>query len=445
MQRFIISCLAILIVFTITTFGEDRRVDKSNLTIMTFNAEFLWDGVKPEEGSSRVKFDWKGDAVKAGEHMQKIADVIKKSNPDIINLVEVENLTALNTFNDKYLTGLNYKAYLAKGKDSFTGQDVALLTRIDPEGNKIIYDGRKGRSANVSKSVSKNYVARIKIGNRKIAFIGLHFLSRPIDETRRINRQAQGDAIKQIALEQIAEGYSVVVWGDFNDFDVEDESLDLLDHKPISNVLANIRLLDRNTELDDLVNVARFIEKKKRYTAWYDANRNGKVDFPNDFSAIDHILMSPSLAGTILNTNIIQDHNPMEVSDHFPIVVKMKLSSGLVSIINNDKGSMGSDSTPKEKPKTKPKKKSKKDRKYFKGKRGGCYYLTKSGRKSYVDKSSCGEDSASTDSTNSNESTPEKKTKTSSSGRTYIQGKRGGCYYINSKGKKSYVSRSKCS
>ena len=30
---------------------DDRRSDKSRLTIMTFNAEFLWDGVDPEEGS----------------------------------------------------------------------------------------------------------------------------------------------------------------------------------------------------------------------------------------------------------------------------------------------------------------------------------------------------------------------------------------------------------
>jgi hypothetical protein len=58
-----------------------------------------------------------------------------------------------------------------------------------------------------------------------------------------------------LAMEQIAAGYSVIVWGDFNDYDVEDASLDLMDHKPISNVLANLRLLDRNTELADLVNV----------------------------------------------------------------------------------------------------------------------------------------------------------------------------------------------
>jgi hypothetical protein len=32
----------------------------------------------------------------------------------------------------------------------------------------------------------------------------------------------------------------------------------------------------------------------------------------------------------------------------------------------------------------------------------------------------------------------------STSGRTYIRGSRGGCYYINSHGNKTYVDRSLC-
>lgn len=279
------SALIFICLFSIFTFAEDRRVDKTSLTVMTFNAEFLWDGIAPEEGSSQVEFDWKNDPVKATAHMQKIAAVIRKNNADIINLVEVENLAALTLFNDKFLVGMGYKPYLTNGRDTFTGQDVALLTRIDPEDNQIAYDGRKGQSANISKSVSKNYVARIRVGNYKLAFIGLHFLAFPTNPARQLDRQAQADAIKQIALDQLKDGYSLVVWGDFNDYDVEEISLDVNDHKPISSVLANIRLLDRNTELDDLVNVARYIEKSKRYTAWYDANRNGVIDYPGDYSS----------------------------------------------------------------------------------------------------------------------------------------------------------------
>lgn len=395
-MRKILIIWTFICLLTLAVSGEDRRTDKTTLTVMTFNAEFLWDGIAPEEGNSQVKFDWKGDPVKAAIHMQKIAEVIKKNNPDVINLVEVENFAALSLFNDKFLLGQKYKPYLVDGKDTFTGQDVAPLTRIDPENNQITYDDRKGQSANISKSVSKNYVARIQVGNYKLAFIGLHFLAIPTNEARRLDRQAQADAIKQIALEQLAAGYSLVVWGDFNDYDVEDISLDVNNNKPISSVLANIRLLDRNTELDDLINVAKYVEKAKRYTAWYDANRNGKIDYPTDYSAIDHILLSPELAGRIEKVYISQEHNPMEVSDHFPIVVKLRLMSELLPIFNNNPFPgviIPPIVTPTHTATPKPlNTKPKAEREYMKGSRGGCYYLNSSGRKVYVDRELCNGD-----------------------------------------------------
>ncbi len=65
-------------------------------------------------------------------------------------------------------------------------------------------------------------------------------------------------------------------------------------------------------------------------------------------------------------------------------------------------------------------------RTYITGPRGGCYYINRNGNKTYVDRSFCGR--------NTKGSTP--------SG--YIRGPRGGCYYINRNGNKTYVDRSLC-
>jgi hypothetical protein len=65
--------------------------------------------------------------------------------------------------------------------------------------------------------------------------------------------------------------------------------------------------------------------------------------------------------------------------------------------------------------------------KYITGPRGGCYYINSNGKKTYVDRSLCG--SASNG-------------RVTSSG--YIRGPRGGCYYINRNGNKTYVDRSLC-
>jgi|GEM_PF-1803648 len=75
---------------------------------------------------------------------------------------------------------------------------------------------------------------------------------------------------------------------------------------------------------------------------------------------------------------------------------------------------------------------------YITGPRGGCYYINSSGNKTYVDHSFCGRtsDSSEPKSFSSQPSTPR------SSG--YTRGPRGGCYYISASGSKRYVDRSLC-
>lgn len=137
-------CLAVWISLAVVPAleAEDRRTAPCGLSVMTLNAEFLWDGVEPEEG--QVSFPWKGSQTEAEDHMRRVAEVIARSNPDIVNLVGVENLAALTTFNTKFLGDRGYRPYLVTGRDTFTGQDVGLLTRVDPEGNAVQRDDRKG-------------------------------------------------------------------------------------------------------------------------------------------------------------------------------------------------------------------------------------------------------------------------------------------------------------
>ena len=179
--------------------AADRRSDRDRLVVMTFNGEFLWDGRPPEEG--QVNFAWKNSPDEADERMQAIAGIIAAHNPDIVNLVEVEGLAALEHLNSTFLAGRGYAGYLVKGKDTYTGQDVGLLTRIDPEGGAIERDDRSGSSGTTLKSVSKNYFAKLDVGGRKIALIGIHYLSRPLDSSRLHKRQAQADATLNLARE----------------------------------------------------------------------------------------------------------------------------------------------------------------------------------------------------------------------------------------------------
>jgi endonuclease/exonuclease/phosphatase family metal-dependent hydrolase len=197
--------------------AEDRRTDKSRLSVMTINTLFMWDGVSPEEGSSSIQFPWKGDSDAARAHMAEIAQLIKATSPDVVNLVEVENLAALTLLNDTFLAGHGYEPSFVEGGDTFTGQDVCMLSRIDPE--EFGRDDRTATSGSSTRGVTKNYFAKFDFEGKKIAFVGLHFLANPTSSSRRDARQAQAAVIKRKAHELADEGYSVIVLGDFNDYD----------------------------------------------------------------------------------------------------------------------------------------------------------------------------------------------------------------------------------
>lgn len=318
-------CIALLVCHLAPlAHAEDRRTDPDKLTIMTFNVEFMWDGIAPEEGSSRIEFDHRGNPELAAAKMARIAEIIRKADADIVSLDEVENLDALKLLNDQFLDGMGYKAYLKNGRDTFTGQDVGILTRIDPD-EPLWREDRKGQSGDSSKAPSKNYIAKFTVGDEQIALIGLHLYSRPTDSRRMHDRQAQARSILRAAMELDAEGYHVIIAGDINDYDGSKEASDHQSNQPISTVVAELRGMDPATEDDDLINVAQFVPKKQRYTCHWDKNDNGKIDGRGELTSIDHILIAPELAKRIDNVEFVNRYNPAGISDHFPIVVTIDM------------------------------------------------------------------------------------------------------------------------
>ena len=295
--------------------AEESRADGSRGThtsresvlLMAWNVEFLWDGVAPEEG--KIDFEWKGSKERAERHMADVAEVVKAHDPDILHLSEVENLDALETFNEKFLAAHGYRAYLVDGKDTATGQDVGLLSRIEIE--TMARDPRRGRSGNKRKSVSKHYIATLRVGDFRLGLVGIHLLARPTRESRKPDREAQADAVRRMARDLADQGRSVVVWGDFNDFD--GETLDRSSNRPITRVLEWIRALDPKDPSDDLINVAERLPQKARAT-------NGR-------DAIDHILLSRDLADRITAVEIPRGHDPHRVTNHYPILVRLNLGS----------------------------------------------------------------------------------------------------------------------
>ncbi|HEX8385947.1 MAG TPA: endonuclease/exonuclease/phosphatase family protein [Rubricoccaceae bacterium] len=284
--------------------------------VASFNVEFLFDG---EGDEGQADFPWKGDPVLAREHRDEIGAVIRALDADVLLMPEVENLAVLQMLIAESLADLGYTPHLVPGQDSFTGQNLGILSRVPIEAT-----GRTDERTAVGVSdrvygVSKNVWARMTLDGTPVTLIGVHFLAQPDNPERRPQREAQAEVIRRLVVQETAAGREVIVMGDFNDLD--DQVLDRRGSVPIADVLAAIKRAGEGPE-DDLVNVIGDVPQAMRFTNLYDRNSDGVVG-PDDLSAIDHVLLSPALYARVRDVRYVHAHDPFEVTDHFPIVVTL--------------------------------------------------------------------------------------------------------------------------
>ena len=315
----------------------DRRQDKNTIRLVQYNVEWLFLDYYANADCPGDHCPWTTEAA-AQTHMQYVSEVVKSLDPDIMNLCEVEGCDELNTLIGELTedqTSTNspaYKPYLIKGTDTSTGQNVGLLTKIDPiknlyrteeranypiPGSKCGYTGAYGTSG-----VSKHYISEFMLGEIPVVMIGLHFLAYPTDTTRCAEREAQAQVIQNVIAKYWANNYEIVVLGDFNDFD--GEVLDANKNMPISQVLDIVK--GKSGQMAgqyELTSVASKIIQSERYSDWWDENGNC-ASTANEFSMIDHILVSQTIQEHIVDSFIYKGYSEFcgtYNSDHYPVVV----------------------------------------------------------------------------------------------------------------------------
>jgi endonuclease/exonuclease/phosphatase family metal-dependent hydrolase len=289
----------------------------NGLRVATLNTEFLFDGLGEEGGAD---FPHKGDPLKARLHRDRIGTILRRLDADLVLLVEVEHRDVLQQLVDESLADLGYSVYFVQGEDTFTGQDLGLLSRIP-----IDSVGRTDERAPIgatrqTQGVSKNLFARLTLAGQATTLIGVHFLSRPSDPSRKDQRQGQAEVIRRLVAREQALGRAVAVLGDFNDFD--ETTSDRNGNQPITDVLARIKSAGPGPE-DDLRNVLAEVPPEERFTAHWDRNTDEQVAW-DELSAIDHILLSPALYRRLRAVQYIQAHDPLTYSDHFPVMITLE-------------------------------------------------------------------------------------------------------------------------
>lgn len=314
------------------TFAGDRRTNKNKVRLVQYNVEWLFIDYYSAMNCPGSGCTWVNQS-EAQTHMDYVSKAIQQLNPDIINLCEVEGCDELTMLQSK-LDG-TYIPYLKKGTDTSTGQNVGMLTRIDPimnlyrteqKYNYPLRDSSCGYTGVTSSTgVSKHYITEFSFNNYNIALISAHLIAIPTDSSRCAQREAQASILQSVIYDYINEGYEVIMMGDFNDYDAE--IMDINNNKPTSIVLDILKGFKGDAAGHyQLYSVAEEIMQNQRYSDWWDSDNNCNTSSQKDFSMIDHILVTDAIRKNIENVFIYHGYDEFcgkYNSDHFPVVVDL--------------------------------------------------------------------------------------------------------------------------
>jgi endonuclease/exonuclease/phosphatase family metal-dependent hydrolase len=316
--------------------------DPMPLRIVTFNAELLSaPGVTPGM-LQKYRFDYARK-----KQLERVASLIEALQPDILNLVEVTSKEAVDQLVDilheKGLT--EYEGYHVDSHDTFSALDVALVTKVKPDlvdGQLIrtVYseegdptwrqdftfcDHTTGEMVTRSTSLARNSLYFITVGGHKLGFLGLHLKSDPQSDYANAARSAEAEIARRVVCcEVLARGYLPIVLGDLNDYDPDVPDAD--DSRDTSTtVLCSLKDFNRRQRGPELANVAqRIVRQADRYTSHWDWNENGAADGDDVYTMIDHVLMAKELIPYVTRVFICHTVS-LDTSDHFPIVVDLRL------------------------------------------------------------------------------------------------------------------------
>lgn len=331
----------LLIAFAVLLPFACHGAEPTPLRVVSWNVEIL---IAPDTRPGtlqKYRFDYARN-----EHLDRTADVIEVLNPDIFTLVEATSKDVVDQLIERlHKKGMTeYTGYHIESHDTFTGMDVALITKYPPDevDGKMIRtyyspkddptyrhmfqaEGYDGTMRNINGDILRNSGFFITVKGHKLGFLGLHLKSNPSSDYANALRGAQAKiAARIINGDIVSRGYTPIVLGDLNDYDPDivdrDDSRDT-----VTDVIRRIKDFDKDHDGDELFNVAEFMPNQEdRYSSHWDWNENGARDPQDVLTMIDHILL-PVEFRPYVKRAFIAHCVPLSVSDHFPVVVDLEL------------------------------------------------------------------------------------------------------------------------
>lgn len=301
------------------------------IDIFLLNTEFFFDHKEPHG-------EVVGEAVPvptAEEYEAKaktIAELIDTHNANIVGLVEVENRSVLEKVKYYLASPDDWQIAFDEGRDTYTGQDVAILTKFRvvpgsvtnfPEEREIYFVEDQEQDVNPSKILG----VELNIDNQPFYVLIAHLISRR--ESNDAKRFAQATVVRRQAVKGLMADKNVIVMGDMND-------------TPATPVINRLRGFD--DIWGDFLQTANAVQADDRYTYLHEGQKN----------LLDHILISPSLRDEFHSVEEGKQCEIIDVSglsDHRAILARLRIVHPVV-VLETDKGAIEMELYPDVAPKT---------------------------------------------------------------------------------------------
>ena len=324
-----VSAIVAVICWMLCSLGS--AIGDIEIDIFLLNTEFFFDYEEPH-GEVVGKSVPVPTAEQYEAKAKTIAELIDTHRANIVGLVEVENRAVLEKVKSYLANPDDWHIAFDEGRDTYTGQDVALLTKFRivrgsvtnfPEEREIYFVDNQEHDVNPSKILG----VELKIDNQPFYVLITHLISRR--NPRDAKRLAQATVVRRQAVKGLMADKNVIVMGDMND-------------TPTTPVINRLRGFD--DIWGDFLQTANAVEAKERYTYVHEGQKN----------LLDHILISPSLRNEFRNVEEGKRCEIIDVSglsDHRAILARLRIIHPVV-VLETDKGVIEMELYPDVAPKT---------------------------------------------------------------------------------------------
>ena len=301
------------------------------IDIFLLNTEFFFDTKEPH-GQVVGKSVPVPTAEEYEAKAKAIAGLIDTHKANIVGLVEVENRAVLEKIKYYLASPDDWHIVFDEGRDTYTGQDVAILTKFRivpgsatnfPNEREVYFVDDQEYDVNPSKILG----VELKIDNQPFYVLITHLISRRGSNDPK--RLAQANVVRRQAVKAMIADKNVIVMGDMND-------------TPATPVINRLRGFD--DIWGDFLQTANVVEAEDRYTYIHEGQKN----------LLDHILISPSLRNEFRNVEKAKQCEIIDVSalsDHRAILARLRIIHPVV-VLETDKGTIEMELYPDVAPKT---------------------------------------------------------------------------------------------